>query len=88
MDQALDIDLVERDENAEGRDRGIVPSNTSPMRSFMKKVFSQASTSRVASSASRSVAEQCRPMSSQLFSGVYLPPASTALIARCTSRSG
>jgi hypothetical protein len=35
------------------------------MRSFMKKHFSQFSTSRVASSARRSVAEQCRPISSQ-----------------------
>ena len=38
--------------------------------------------------ARRSVAEQCRPMSSQFPAGVYLAPASTALIARCTSRSG
>ena len=48
----------------------MVPSNTSPILSDMNSHLSQSVTSRVASSARRSVIEQCSP-SSSICSKVY-----------------
>lgn len=61
MDQAFDEDVGQLDEQTETGDRGDYARKVSPTRSRMYSHFSQLVTSRVASSARRSVIEHCSP---------------------------
>jgi hypothetical protein len=66
--QAFDVDVGQLDEQTKPVTAVITPGNDSPTRSFMNSHLSQFTTSRVASSARRSLIEHCSPSCSRAAS--------------------